>query len=103
MSKYRKVKRHIRAKIRYAEEISVEKVARRFNVDPETVHKACKRFIMPSHMPRGRWGSQRLQRLVNTPGVDYYPIGNYGRYYRFPHADGAKNPFPDRLLRERNR
>ncbi len=81
--KYRRVKRYCRLHVWRAKSISLEEATRELKVEPSVVHRACKRYVK----------SGRLQRLRNTPGIDYYPMGMYGSCLRLPHADGKKNPF----------
>lgn len=83
----RKAKRLIGIKVCSAKSINVEDIARQSGVPAAVVHIICERYVR----------IKRLQRLRNTPGIDYYPIGHYGSYIRFPHADGTKNPFLARL------
>lgn len=81
--RHRQAKAYCRSNILQRKNILVDNVVQQFGVDPDVVHKICKRWV--------KAGS--LQRLHNTPGADYYPIGPYGGHLRLPHPDGAKNPF----------
>ncbi len=78
--------RHVMGAVRDADNINVEIIARLFTLDVAIIHKICAKYVKQSC----------LQRLHNTPGIDYYPIGFYGGMLRLPHADGAKNPFLDK-------
>lgn len=76
---------HIKSSVWSAKNIKVDDVAQRFGVTVDFVQKVCGRFVRLGY----------LQRLYNTPGVDYYPIGDRGGVRHLPHPDGAKNPFLD--------
>lgn len=78
-----RVKLHIGYSVEHGENINVTDVASLFGVDADVIHKICARYIKKG------W----LQRLYNTPPIDYYPIGQYRGMFRLPHPDGAQNPF----------
>ena len=79
----RKAIKRIRYKVFQGEDINVDSICQLCGVDAAIAHKICAKYVQKG----------RLQKLYNTPSIDYWPIGDYGRYIRFPHPDGAKNPF----------
>ena len=80
-----KARNHIEIAVWSRKNIKVDDVTQLFGVTVDFVHKVCRSFVKLGY----------LQRLYNTPGIDYYPIGDRGGVRYLPHPDGAKNPFLD--------
>jgi len=76
---------YIRGALYSGQDINAEEVAIRFCVDGRKVFAYCDKFATMN----GRY----FQKLHNTPGIDYTPVGHYAGVLRLPAADGAKNPF----------
>lgn len=78
---------YVRASLNWRRELNAQTVADLFGVDVLDVHKYC------SKVKSGIEGRIQFKRLYHTPGVDYYPFGQYGGALYFAPSDGAKNPF----------
>ncbi len=64
--------------------INAGALAASFGLDVDVVHEFCGK----ARTTNGRY----YQRLRNTPGIDYTPVGQYPGRVRFPRGDGRTNP-----------
>lgn len=88
--KQQRMRAYVRRSLYGACDVDADAIATRFGVDVIKVHEYCGSFKTMN--------GRHFQRLHNTVGIDYHPVGQYGLgLSRLPEADGATNPFLDRL------
>lgn len=88
--KQQRMRAYVRRSLYGACDVNAAAIATRFGVDVIKVHEYCGSFKTMN--------GRHFQRLYNTVGIDYHPVGQYGLgILRLPEADGAINPFLKRL------